>query len=104
MVACACPSMYRCIWRRELGCAVIARGVTAHGWGVGIHISDSPHKRVAVAYVHEAAVGGRSDAGWAVYGCWVTQAECEQRPDWAGAACVVEVVIQARRVGRRCRG
>ena len=40
----------------------ITRGVTAHGWEAGIHISDSPHKRVAVADVHEAAGGGRSDA------------------------------------------
>ena len=41
MMACACPIMCRCDWRREHACAVIARDVTTHGWGAGIHTSDS---------------------------------------------------------------
>ena len=103
MAACACPSMCRCNWWSEHACAVIARGAVAHGWGVGIHISDSAQ----LCSNGRCARGGRGRAvrrGLCMGECCSVQAEREGQSDRAGVAFAAGLVSQARRMDRRCRG
>ena len=92
MAACACPSMCRCNWWSEHACAVIARGAMAHGWGAGIHISDSAQ----LCSSGRCARGGRGRAvgrGLCMCECRMVQARSERndrtglerrvRPGWS---------------------